>query len=330
MTTGTRGPAALFVCDPLSGFDVEVDATAGLMAAAQALAAEVWWCRPEELAVVDGRVCCRARRIRLRPRRRGHDHRWLVDDPWWDEYDDGVLDVAREFELVQLRIDPPVDARYLHTTYLLDLVEAAGCRVVNRPEGIRALHEKLAVLRWPWLAPRTLVSAQVRALREFVTAVGAAVVKPVDGFGGADVWLVRDDHTALALLETATRSGTRHVIAQEHLPAVEHGNKRLFLLDGEVVGAVVRRPTSDDFRIGPPVSAAEVDADDERILAAVVPELARLGIALAGLDVIGGRLIEVNVTCPGGTAKADALLGTDLSGLIIRRLLAPSPERLPA
>jgi glutathione synthase len=149
------------------------------------------------------------------------------------------------------------------------------------------------------------------------------VVKPVDGFAGRDVWLLRDDDAALSLAESATHAGTRHVVAQAYLADVRDGNKRLFLLDGEVAGAVLRRPSADDFRIGAPVAAADLDAHDRRIVAAVGPLLVEHGIALAGLDVIAGRLIEVNVTCPGGTHKTDALLGTDLSDAVVRRLLAP-------
>lgn len=322
----------LFVTDPLAGLQAEVDATAGLMAATQELDVGVWVCGPEDLAVIDGRVQARARRVTLRPRVRAGDHRWLVGTTWWDEHEQGVVDVADAFDLVQLRIDPPVEERYLHTTYLLDLVDAAGTRVVNNPAGIRAVHEKLTALRWPELCPPTLVSTSVPVLRDFVTRHGAAVVKPVDGFAGRDVWLVHDDPSAPALLESATRGGTRQVIAQEYLPAVEDGNKRLFVLDGEIVGAVLRRPSTEDFRIGPPVAAATVDPVDERIVATIAPCLAEHGLALAGLDVIDGRLIEINLTCPGGMAKTDALLGTDLSGTIVRRLLDPTSrtERLLA
>ena len=265
----------------------------------------------------------------LRPRQRAGDHRWWVDPIWYDEVERAVLDVASTVDVVLMRIDPPVDARYLHTTYLLDLVEASGVRVVNRPEGIRALHEKIVALHFPALCPETLVTADPREVREFVRRVGAVVVKPVDGFAGTDVWLLRDAPTATTLAESATRAGRVHVIAQEYLSAVGHGNKRLFLLDGEIVGAVLRRPTEDDFRIGPPVAVAEIDEDDRAIVASLAPLLARHGIAVAGLDVIGGRLIEVNVTCPGGMHKTDALLGTDLSGAIMRRLIhheAPLPK----
>ncbi len=313
----------LVVVDPLAGLDPAIDASVGLMDAAQSIGAEVWTCTPEDLAFVAGGVRATATRLVLRPRRRAGDHRWLVEVPWRDEHERAVLDVATSVDLVLLRIDPPVDARYLHTTYLLDLVESAGVRVVNRPEGIRALHEKLVALRFPDLCPPTVVSADPAVLRAFVAQVGVAVVKPVDGFAGIGVWLVRDDPGATALVESATHLGTRQVIAQAHLPQVAAGNKRLFLVDGEIAGAVLRRPCSDDFRIGAPVAVAEVDADDRRIASTVGPLLVRHGLVLAGLDVIDGRLIEVNVTCPGGMHKTDALLGTDISGAIMRRLLPP-------
>jgi glutathione synthase len=313
----------LFVTDPLAGLDASIDASVGLMLATQAAGAAVWVCAPEDLAVTQGQVRVRAQRIGLRPVARGHDHHWSIEEQWYDVEERRVLDAVGDLDLVQLRIDPPVDARYLHTTYLLDLVEAGGVNVVNRPEGIRAFHEKLAALRYPDLCPATLVTADAGEVRRFVAQHGEAVVKPVDGFAGRDVWLVRDDPSAQAMLESATGKGRRPVIAQEYLSEVRAGNKRLFLLDGEILGAVTRRPGRDDFRIGPPTAAAEVDDEDRRIVTALAPELVRHGIALAGLDVIAGRLIEVNVTCPGGMHKTDALLGTDLSGSIMRHLLRP-------
>lgn len=313
--------SVLFVVDPLAGLDPQIDASVGLMDAARALGRDVWVCGPEDLSVVGGRGRARAQRLELAPRRRGGDHRWLVEETWFSVVDSAVIDVVGSTELVMLRIDPPVDARYLHTTYLLDLVEAGGVRVVNRPEGIRALHEKLGALLLPELCPPTVVSTDAAELRAFVASVGTAVVKPVDGFAGLDVWLVNDDRGAVALLESATRGSTRHVIAQEYLAEVDGGNKRLFLVDGEIVGAVLRRPSTEDFRIGPPVAVADVDENDSRIVAALAPLLRRHGIAVAGLDVIDGRLIEVNVTCPGGMHKTDALLGTDISGTTLRRLL---------
>ena len=312
----------LFVTDPLEGLQADIDASVGLMAAAQAEGAEVWVCGPEELAVRSGRLTARAVRVELRPRSRGTDHRWRTAPAWYAVADRATLDVAATCEVVWLRIDPPVDTRYLHTTYLLDLAAAAGVRVVNHPAGVRALHEKLVALQLPDLCPATLVTSVPAEVEAFVASYGAAVVKPVDGFAGTDVWLLEPGRGCRALAESATRAGRRHVIVQEHLAAIADGNKRLFLLDGQIIGAVLRRPTEDDFRIGAPVAAAAVDAADRRIAEALGPRLVAHGIALAGLDVIDGLLIEVNVTCPGGMHKTDALLGTDLSGVIVRHLLA--------
>lgn len=319
--------STLVVADPLEELDATVDASVGLMVALEAEGEEVAVCTPGDLTVVDGRVHARVRGVRLRPRRRGADHRWRVAARWFEATPASVRDVAASFDLVLLRIDPPVDARYLHTTHLLDLVADAGVPVENDPSGIRSFHEKLAALAWPDLCPRTVVAADPAALREFVAEVGAAVLKPVDGFGGAGVWQVRDDRAATAFLESATAGGRRHVIAQKYLARVEEGNKRLFLLDGEILGAVARRPLGDDFRIGPPVASAPVTDADRRIVDRVAGALCGHGLRLAGIDVIDDLLIEVNVTCPGGTAKADALLGTDLSGTIARRLLVHRRER---
>jgi glutathione synthase len=322
--------AVLFVTDPLDTLLADIDATVGLMTAAQAEGADVWVCGPEDLSVVAGRLRARASRVVLHERARGDDHRWLIGSPWYSADGPRVVDVAATMEVAMLRIDPPVDARYLHATYLLDLAVAAGVRVVNNPAGVRALHEKLLALALPELSPATVVGTCQDLIEGFIRDHGAAVVKPVDGFAGGDVWLVQDGPGCRALVESATDGGRRQVIAQEYLPDVSGGNKRLFLLDGEIHGAVLRRPSAGDFRIGPPVAAAALDADDHRIAETLAPLLGAHGIAVAGVDVIGGRLIEVNVTCPGGMHKTDALLGTDLSGDIVRRLLDPGLVAPPA
>ena len=321
--------SALFVVDPLDGLDAGIDSSVGLMAATQDAGAPVWVCGPEDLALVQGRLVTRARRILLRPRSSRGDHRWLVQEAWFEEVERRTIDVADEVEVALLRLDPPVDPRYLRTTYLLDAAVDAGVQVVNRPAGVRTMQEKLWVLKFPDLCPDTLVTAEVDQVLAFLDRHGAAVLKPVDGFSGIDVWLVQaGDRNARSLVESATDRGRRHVIVQQYLPSVDTGNKRLFVLDGEIVGTVDRFPSYDDFRIGPPAAAIEPDERDRHLVARLAPHLRELGIVLAGLDVIDGRLIEINVTCPGGMHKTDALLGTDLSGAIMRRLLHTSKERV--
>lgn len=312
----------LFVIDPLASLTPEVDATVGLMDAAQRQGHSVWICSPEELSVRSGRVYIHGRQIRLSPRRRGDDHRWRIERIWYEVIVETYMEVSAIMNLVLLRIDPPVDARYLHTTYLLDLVAAAGVPVVNRPSGIRSTHEKLWALQFPQLCPPTMVTTSPQDVVDFVHRTDSAVVKPVDGFAGMDVWRLHRDDSVRALAESATRRGTRHVVVQPYLDRATAGNKRLFMLNGEVVGAVLRRPSRGDFRIGPPVDRTEIDAVEQGIVAEIGPYLSQEGLALAGLDIIDGKLIEVNVTCPGAMHKADALLGTDVSGSIMHQLLA--------
>src|SRR5204863_2093185 len=125
-------------------------------------------------------------------------------------------------------IDPPVDARYLHTTYLLDLLTRAGVPVLNRPDGVREAHEKLFALWFPDLCPATVVTCSNTKVRDFLDVHPIAVVKPVDGFAGSDVWLLqRDDSNTASLVDSATRRESRHIVVQAYLPAVEPGNKRL-------------------------------------------------------------------------------------------------------
>ena len=138
------------------------------MAAATDAGEPVWVCEPEDLALVSGRLVARARRIVVRPRVSRGDHRWLVDNPWFDEVERRVVDVADEVQVGLLRLDPPVDPRYLRTTYLLDVAADAGVHVVNRPSGVRTMQEKLWVLRFPDLCPETLVTAEVERVLGFV------------------------------------------------------------------------------------------------------------------------------------------------------------------
>ena len=153
--------SALFVVDPLDGLDAGIDSNVGLMAATSDADRPVWVCGPEDLALVAGRLLARARRIVVRPRVPRGDHRWLVASPWFDELEHRVLDVADEVAVALLRLDPPVDPRYLRTTYLLDVAHDAGVHVVNRPGGVRELQEKLWALQFPDLGPETCVTAEV-------------------------------------------------------------------------------------------------------------------------------------------------------------------------
>lgn len=301
-----------FVADPLESLDAAIDTTVGLMHAAQDRGAEVWVTEVGRLEAAEGRARAVARRVRLAPSRPAGGHLWSVPDTWFTA-EQPTRVWLDEMAAIFVRTEPPVDDAYTTATLILDLVDPARTALVNDPGGLRACSEHLVVLRFPDLVPPTLVTADPHALRSFLIQHGVAVVKPVDGFSGRGVLrLDPDDPNLASLIEISTAGGTRAVVVQRFLCEVATGNKRVFVGAGEPVGAVYRFPVRGDFRIGNPSAEAPITARDREICARLAPTLRANGIHLAGLDVIGPYLIEVNVTSVGALRKADALLGWTL------------------
>jgi glutathione synthase len=324
--------SVVFVVDPLSRLDPGTDTSIGLMAAAQDRGAEVWVTEANRLEAVDGRARALARPVRLAPFGPAVGHRFITAECW---YTAGSSEVVRmdEVAAVFMRTEPPVDQTYLTATLILDLIDPARTVMVNDPRGLRTCSEHLFPLRFPDLIPPTVVTADPHSIRDFVAEHGVAVVKPVDGFSGRGVLrLDLHDPNLSSLIELVTDGGTRDggtrpVIVQRFLGEVRDGNKRVFVVDGQPVGAILRYPQDGDFRIGHPKAEAALTARDRDICARLAPALRESGIVLAGLDVIGPHLIEVNVTSVGALRKADALLGWTLCADLLDRVLDASYER---
>lgn len=320
---------SLFVVDPLDGLDASLDTSIGLMHAAQDLGSEVWVATAADLELRDGGAWVFARQVKLAPSVPVDGCRWTVPDPWYDAGPVDPLHLA-DLDAVFMRLEPPVDLDYLAATYVLDLVPATTA-LVNDPVGLRVCSEHLMGLAFPDLVPPTVVTAQPATLRAFLAEHGAIVVKPVDGFSGRGVFLVREGDPNLAsILDTATGRGVHAVLAQPYLQGVAAGNKRLFLLDGVAVGAALRHPVAGDFRIASPDAPAELTDRDLEIVDRLRPTLKRYGQRCVGLDVIGDQLIEVNVTSPGALRKSDALLGTTHCADLVRHVLAHPSWKEPS
>jgi glutathione synthase len=316
-----------FVADPLDSLDPSIDTTVGLMHAAQDRGDEVWVTEARLLEAIHGRARARARRVRLAPSRPRSDHRWTAAARWFFPTDpqDVWLD---EMAAVFMRTEPPIDQTYTSATLILDLVDPLRTALVNDPGGLRACSEHLFPLRFPDLIPPTVVTAEERTIRSFLAEHRVAVVKPVDGFSGHGVLrLDRHDPNLGSLIEISTHGGTCAVVVQRFLREVSAGNKRIFVVAGEPTGAVYRYPRAGDFRIGDPVAQAPITAHDREICARLAPMLRRYGIHLAGLDVIGDHLIEVNITSVGALRKADALLGWTLCADLLDSVLGPQQKQ---
>jgi glutathione synthase len=303
----------LFIVDPLERLGLAGDTSYGLMLEAAARGWEIWTCQLEHLGLVDNDAVCDARQTEVTLAERPADAFRLAPSSYHR---------LAEFDVVLMRKDPPVDVSYLHATWILDHARGKTL-LVNDPRGLRELNEHLAVLRFPTLTPPTIVTRSAERLRAFQRAQGGAiVVKPVDGYAGLGIFVVRDgDPNASSIIETSTGAGTRWTLAQRYLPEAVNGDKRILLIDGEPVGAVLRVPGTAEARgnlhVGGRAVKTTIDARDREIIAELAPFLREHGQILVGLDVIGGMLTELNITSPTGVRHVAELDGTNVAGMIL-------------
>jgi glutathione synthase len=238
-----------------------------------------------------------------------------------------------DVECVFIRKDPPFDAEYLYITLMLEKLRGRTL-VVNDPRGLRDANEKLYTLHFARHMPRTLVTTDRDRIHRFVADVGTGVVKPLDGAGGSGVMVVdKGDRNARSIVDYITHEGTTHAMVQEYLPAVREGDKRVLLLEGEILGAINRIPRDDDVRsnihAGGRVEPCEVTPSERAIVADMAPRLAADGLVFVGLDFIGGRLTEVNVTSPTGIQELSRHRGKDVAEDVIAWIERHASEYRP-
>ncbi len=220
------------------------------------------------------------------------------------------------------RKDPPFTGEELHATLLLEHARGHAL-LLNDPRGLREVNEKLFALRFTAYAPPTAVLRDPGMIRAFCDEQGGiCVLKPLDGCGGSGVFVLRDgDPNAGVIVETATGNGRRRVIAQAWLPVTKHGDKRILLLDGEPIGALLRMPAGTDpranVRNGAIPYATTLTAREREIASTVGRACREMGLAFVGLDVIAGRLTEINVTSPAGLREIEQMTGTRLQEQIL-------------
>jgi glutathione synthase len=282
-----------FVADPLDSFQIYKDTTFAIMREAAARGHALYALEPPDLVWRGGAVVGAARPVTLT----GEKPRWYrAAEPAWTPLE--------AFDAVLMRKDPPFDMEYVYSTYLLELAEASGARVFNRPRAIRDWNEKMGIARFARFAPPTLVTRRGALVREFLAEHHDVIVKPLDGMGGASVFRMReDDPNVNVIIETVTRLGQRTVMVQRFVPEIRDGDKRVLVIAGRPVPYCLARipkpgETRGNLAAGAKGVARELSARDREIAEAVGPALYEQGLLLVGLDVIGDYLTEVNVTSP--------------------------------
>jgi glutathione synthase len=299
----------VYVMDPMDRVLPDKDTTFAFQRAAQRLGHVNLHCQPRDVYVDGGDVWARAREVR-------------VSDTA-PHFVFGKAEDVRlaDVECVLIRKDPPFDAEYLYLTLMLEKLRGRTL-VINDPRGLRDANEKLYTLHFARHMPRTMVTSDRERIHAFVAAVGTGVVKPLDGAGGSGVMVVAPgDRNARSIVDYITREGTRHAMVQEYLPAVRAGDKRVLLLEGQVLGAINRIARDDDVRsnihAGGRVEPCEVTPGEQAVIADMTSRLAADGLVFVGLDFIGGKLTEVNVTSPTGIQELSRHVGRDVAERVI-------------
>ncbi|HEY6556660.1 MAG TPA: glutathione synthase [Polyangiaceae bacterium] len=292
----------LFVMDPAESMIFDKDTTFAFMRGALARGHECLHCLPIQVNNLGREVFADVRTVKV------------SDSAPHVQLGARTLVELAELDAVFVRKDPPFDAAYLHLTQQLELVKDRTL-VVNNPRGLRDANEKLFAFHFSEFMPRSLVSADRERMLQFLTDVGGqAVLKPLDGAGGSGVVLLTlGDRNTRALLDLLTQEGRILALIQEYQSAVTEGDKRVLVLDGEPLGAILRVPRPDDLRanihVGGTVKPTELTPKELELVRSVGAELRAQGLWFVGLDLIGEKLIEVNVTSPTGIQELGRFQG---------------------
>ena len=305
-----------FVLDPLPLLKAYKDTSIAMMRAVAARGHRVYAVEQPAIYWRDGATRAKARALELR----ANDHDWYSAG----EPEDRVL---KDFAAVLMRKDPPFDMEYVYSTYLLEAAEREGARVFNRPRAIRDYNEKLAIAGFREYITPTLVTRDADLIGAFIDEHRDAIVKPLDGMGGASVFRVRaDDPNRNVIVETVSHLGERSVMAQRFIPEIAEGDKRILLIGGDVVPySLARIPRAGETRgnlaAGGVGVAKPLSPRDREIAGALAGPLWAAGLLVVGIDVIGNFLTEVNVTSPTCFVEITEQSGFDVGGLFADALL---------
>ena len=303
------------VLDPLEHIKTYKDSTFAVMREAVRRGHSIHVMEQHDLELRDGLVSGQACRLHM-----------LDDAVHWYRVDEPAKRPLADFDAVLMRKDPPFDLEYVYSTYLLELAEAAGARIFNRPSAIRDYNEKLSTAKFPQLGPPTLVTRKATLLRDFIDEFGDAILKPLDGMGGMSVFRVRrDDPNRNVIIETLTRLGAQTIMAQRYIPEIVDGDKRILLIAGEPAPYCLARipmagETRGNLASGGTGVARPLTPRDREIALAVGPRLHAEGLLLVGLDVIGAYLTEINVTSPTCMQEIEQQTGFSVAAMFVDAL----------
>lgn len=299
------------VMDPITQINIKKDTSFAMLLAAQSRGYELTYLEMADLYLDTGKAMCNARALTVQK-----------DPNDWFTLGEAKQCPLSEFDVILMRKDPPFDSEYLYATQILELAEKAGTLVVNKCQALRDYNEKLFTACFPDLIPATIVTRDSDRIREFHSKHQDIICKPLDGMGGTSIFRVKEDGNNLGvIIETLTHLGTTYAMFQEFLPSIKDGDKRILIIDGQVVPyCLARLPTKGENRgnlaAGGTGRPQPISESDRALAEAIAPTLVENGLLFVGMDVIGDRITEINVTSPTCVQEIEAAYHIDITGML--------------
>ena len=296
------------VMDPISAIDPKKDSSLAMLVEAAKRDYEIYYMEQKDLKLIDGCATAQATIIEI-----------FDDQKKWYKSKSNVSIDLKELNIILMRKDPPFDMEYIYTTYVLDKAEEDGVLIVNKPQSLRDMNEKVYTAWFPECTPSTLISRSMAEIKFFLGQHKKIVVKPLDGMGGKSIFVVdENDGNANVIIETLTNYGKCSAMAQVFIPEIKDGDKRILLIDGKPVPyALARIPSKDDNRgnlvMGAVGEGRELTERDKLICSKISETLKKKGILFCGIDVIGDYLTEINSTSPTGIRELDSIYNLNIA-----------------
>ncbi len=301
------------VMDPIESIAIEKDSSFAMLLEAQRRGWELHYMEMGDLSLRSGEGQAHTRLLTVQQNEAG-----------WYHFTGEQHLALHQLDVILMRKDPPFDTEFIYATYILELAELKGTLVINKPQSLRDCNEKLFTAWFPALTPDTLVSRSSHLIRQFHRQHGDIILKPLDGMGGASVFRVKhDDPNLSVIIETLTQHGRAFCMAQNFLPLIKEGDKRVLVVDGEPVPwCLARIPAAGETRgnlaAGGHGEARPLTETDWHIARTVAPVLKQKGLIFVGLDIIGDRLTEINVTSPTCVCEIEAAFGQNtVTGMLM-------------
>ena len=302
-------PTLGVVMDPIASIKPYKDTSFAMMLEAQQRGYTIFYIELGSMYLDNGQPMARCQQVSVRD----------TKQDFFSLQESQVVNLGN-IDVILMRKDPPFDSEFLYTTQMLTLAEEAGALVVNNPQALRDFNEKLFTSWFPELIPATLVTNQADLVRAFHTKHKDVICKPLDGMGGASIFRIKEDGNNLGVvIETLTQLGKRYMMVQEYLPAIKEGDKRILIVDGEVMPyCLARVPSQGETRgnlaAGGTGRVQPVSGSDRALAEAIAPVAKDKGILFVGLDVIGDRITEINITSPTCVREIEAESGISIMG----------------